>query len=125
MNMKNYNKLTTEIVKQELQQFIEEACQEFEKIARSGLPDDYYAGKISYVETLKFFLRAKLLQSATLTAEAVKCENLKQKALELCWEIEKFPASEHQTNTVIRASAILTALTEIENKKKEWFDTKK
>jgi len=40
-------------------------------------------------------------------------KKLKQEALELCWEIEKFPASEHQTATSIRASKILSKLGEL------------
>ena len=38
---------------------------------------------------------------------------LKQKALELCWEIEKLPASPEQTALVSRASAIHSALQDL------------
>lgn len=37
-------------------------------------------------------------------------ETLAQMALELCWEIEKFPASIHQTNTAIQAARLRAAI---------------
>jgi hypothetical protein len=50
-----------------------------------------------------------------LIAEEPKPNELKQlceDALKLCWQIERFPASELQTETVTMASAILTRLIE-------------
>ncbi len=46
--------------------------------------------------------------------EAAK--SLASQEFELCMEIEKFPASEHQTKTVIKASAILMKLNEMQSK---------
>jgi hypothetical protein len=37
--------------------------------------------------------------------------DIRQKALELCWEIEKLPASEQQTKISIMASDLLAAIT--------------
>ena len=37
-------------------------------------------------------------------------DTLAQMALELCWEIEKFPVSVHQTNTAIQAARLRAAI---------------
>jgi hypothetical protein len=37
-------------------------------------------------------------------------ETLAQMALELCWEIEKFPVSVHQTNAAIQAARLRAAI---------------
>jgi hypothetical protein len=37
-------------------------------------------------------------------------EILAQMALELCWEIEKFPVSVHQTNAAIQAARLRAAI---------------
>jgi hypothetical protein len=39
-----------------------------------------------------------------------EAKRLEKIALELCWEIEKFPASEHQTATSIKASNLRTTI---------------
>ena len=39
-------------------------------------------------------------------------ETLAQMALELCWEIEKFPVSVHQTNAAIQAARLRAAILE-------------
>src|SRR3990167_3806808 len=65
-----------------LQQFIEEACQEFdEKFARKNQLSGEYKDGLPVKGTitsdgLKSFLKEKLLESATLTAEAVKEEEI-------------------------------------------------
>ncbi len=45
-------------LQQAIQNHNEEMSRAFDRIAREGLPEDYYAGKISYIETLKSFLLA-------------------------------------------------------------------
>ena len=51
--------------------------EEFEKVIRDGLPEDYYAGKISFIETIKSHITSqevKMLESAEEWAEREKKE---------------------------------------------------
>jgi hypothetical protein len=103
-----------------LHQFVEEAVKEFEKkfITKSvfgiaiGAIDNLNQSGLQQVQS---FLREKLLQSATLTAEALKCEKNNEEEIKLDREIWGDSAITTGWNA---------ALTEIETKKKAWFERK-
>lgn len=48
-----------------------------------------------------------------------------RQALELCWAIEKFPASEHQTETSLKAVALRESIEHLEQKVRELHVTER
>src|SRR3990167_7728914 len=101
-----------------LKEFVKEACQELD--AGWGNPN----GITVLDKPLKDFLRTKLTECAELTTEAVKPhEELVRETIawtnELRDEVKRFCPY-----CGIKPQKLGTALTEIENKKKAWFDTK-
>lgn len=108
-----------------LNEFVEEACKEFEKefdhvhlVESWGSEDclcDFDWKKNKCAEKITSFFRAKLLESATLTASAV---NVDEKIKFLCNEdfMDNFDdASTYGYNA---------ALQEIETKSRAWFEGK-
>ena len=96
-----------------LKEFIKEACQELDEGWQN--PN----GITVLDKPLKDFLRTKLTECATLTAEAVKVEERDEALTEYKGLI--IHNANMQAGTLMGHDA---ALTEIENKKKAWFDTK-
>ena len=89
-----------------LQQFIEEACVQFSK--------EFQIKSTAGFDADEWF-RAKLTECATLTAEAVKCEE----------DLAEYPQEEgFPKETQMEVDGWNAALTEIKTKTKAWFDTK-
>ena len=81
-----------------LKEFIKETCVEFSK--------EFQIKSTAGFEVNEW-LRTKLLQSATLTAEVMKIEKMRD------------------NNAIGFSLAYNAALAEIENKSRAWFDTKR
>ena len=86
-----------------LHQFVEEACQELDAGWRN------LNGITILDKPLKDFLRAKLLQSAELTASEMK-------------RVKRKKGQPLATEDIYYDIGFNAALTEIETKKKAWFD---